>query len=58
MEAILLANGWNSEIRTHDPFHPKEVRYQAALCPKSRKNYSNADIKSKHLSAFSTGIFK
>ena len=25
--------GRNDEIWTHDPFHPKEVRYQAALRP-------------------------
>ena len=28
-----LTNGRNDQIWTDDPFHPKEVRYQAALRP-------------------------
>ena len=29
----LLLTGRNDQIWTDDPFHPKEVRYQAALRP-------------------------
>ena len=29
----LIQTGRNEQIRTADPFHPKEVRYQAALRP-------------------------
>ena len=31
--SYMNANGRNDGIWTHDPFHPKEVRYHAALRP-------------------------
>ena len=30
---VLFLAGRNDQIWTDDPFHPKEVRYQAALRP-------------------------
>ena len=33
--------GRNDEIWTHDPFHPKEVRYQAALRPDNKWHYTS-----------------
>jgi hypothetical protein len=40
--AIFIANsfciaGRDGGIRTHDPLHPMQVRYQAALRPEDRK---------------------
>lgn len=32
----ILMIGRNGEIRTHDPLHPMQVRYQAALRPEFR----------------------
>ena len=31
MEAFVLTNGRRGGIRTRDPLHPMQVRYQAAL---------------------------
>ena len=39
-------NGRNGEIRTHDPLHPMQVRYQAALRP---ENYNNDELLFKKL---------
>lgn len=33
IRGLFVFTGRNNGIRTHDPFHPKEVRYHAALCP-------------------------
>ena len=37
---LYFSTGRNDQIWTDDPFHPKEVRYQAALRPE-RLNYYN-----------------
>ena len=37
---LFFVTGRNDEIWTHDPFHPKEVRYQAALRPDNDLYYT------------------
>ena len=39
MMCVLGSNGRNDEIWTHDPYHPKVVRYQAALRPDLTPTY-------------------
>ena len=41
---LFFKSGRNDEIWTHDPFHPKEVRYQAALRPDNLINYTGIII--------------
>lgn len=37
--------GRGERIRTSDPLHPMQVRYQAALRPEQARNYSRAKMR-------------
>jgi hypothetical protein len=62
MTGFFLSTGWKAawigrgeKIRTSDPLHPMQVRYQAALRPDTRRDYNRLASGEKGL-ACSNGI--
>ena len=44
LEAFFLSIGRCERIRTFDPLHPMQVRYQAAPHTESALNYTRSDV--------------
>ena len=45
--SALRGNGRGDVIRTHDPLHPMQVRYQAALRPDTRWSIPPSSVRAE-----------